>query len=165
MEKPAFDVIGKSREFTTVNKENNQKIPRFWDEIKASKDYKILCDLMEEKPGAVTGVSMLGVCIPNEKKNIEEFFYAIGVEHSSKKVPSGFEAIHIPAATWAVFDVTGPATKAVQDTIDRIYGEWFPSTGYEEASAPELEIYFNGDMDSENYRCQLWIPIIKKKKK
>ena len=120
---------------------------------------------MAVKPGVVTGDSMLGVCIPNEDKNLEEFLYAIGIEKTSKTVPAGFEVIHVPAAAWAVFDVAGPAAKSVQDTIDRIYGEWFPSTGYEEAPVPELEVYFAGDVDSSDYHCQVWVPIIKKNKK
>jgi AraC family transcriptional regulator len=164
MDKPAFEVIGKSRKSTTVNKANYKELPAFWDEFKSTKNYQVLNDLITKKPGVVTGSSMLGVCIPNEKKNMEEFLYAIGIEKPEKKVPVGFEVIHVPAATWAIFDVTGPAEKAVQDTTDRIYGEWFPSTGYEEASVPELEVYSDGDMDSPNYHCQIWIPIIKKKK-
>jgi AraC family transcriptional regulator len=164
VEKPAFNVIGKSRKFTTVNKENLKKIPQFWSEFVKSKDYKTICDLIAaEKKPTVTGPTILGVCIPNENKNLEEFFYAIGIEYSSKKVPAGFEAIHIPAVTWAIFDTFGPAEKAVQEITERIYQEWFPSTGYEEASAPELEVYPEGDTDSTDYRCQIWVPVVKKK--
>ncbi len=165
VEKPAFDVIGKSRKASTANKENYVSLPKFWDEFKSSKDHKTVRDLVAAKPGAVTGDSLLGVCIPNENKNLEEFVYAIGIEKMGKSIPAGFEVIHVPAATWAVFDVTGPASKSVQDTIDRIYGEWFPSTGYEEAPLPELEVYFPGDVNSQDYRCQVWVPVIKKKKK
>lgn len=166
VEKPAFDVIGKSRKFTTVNKENLRKIPQFWSEFVKSKNYKTICDLMaaENKP-TVTGPTLLGVCIPNENKNLEEFFYAIGVESNSKKALAGFEPIHIPALTWAIFDANGPAEKVVQEVTERIYQEWFPSTRYEEAAAPELEVYPVGDTDSLDYCCQIWVPINKKKKK
>jgi AraC family transcriptional regulator len=163
MDKPAFDIIGKSRKTTTVNKENYKALPKFWDEFKASKDFKTVHDLVAAKHGAVTGDSLLGVCIPNENKNIEDFLYAIGIEQSGKKVPAGFEVIHVPAATWAIFDVTGPATKAVQETTDRIYGEWFPSTGYEQALVPDMELYFAGDTESPDYHCQIWVPINTKK--
>ena len=46
----------------------------------------------------------------------------------------------------------------------QIFEEWFPSTGYEHAPAPELEVYLPGDVDSKDYRCQVWIPIVKEKK-
>jgi AraC family transcriptional regulator len=165
MEKPAFDIIGKSTKTTTVNKENYKALPKFWHDFKSSKDYKTVYNLMTVKPGIVTGHSLLGVCIPNENKNLEEFLYAIGIEKTGKSVPAGFEVIQVPAATWAIFDVTGPASKSVQVTIDRIYGEWFPSTGYEEAPLPELEVYFEGDFNSPEYRCQVWVPVVKKKKR
>jgi AraC family transcriptional regulator len=166
VEKPAFDVIGTSKKFTTVNKENLKKIPQFWSEFKKSRDYKTVCDLITaEKETTVTGPTLLGVCIPNENKNLEEFFYAIGVESSSKKALVGFETIYIPALTWAIFDANGPAEKSVQEATESIYQEWFPSTGYEEAAAPELEVYPAGDTDNPDYRCQIWVPINKKKKR
>jgi AraC family transcriptional regulator len=165
VEKPAFDVLAKTKKTTAVNKENYIILPKFWFDFKASQDYQTVSGLIAAKPGLVTGDSMLGVCIPNEDKNLEEFLYAIGVEKTGKSVPVGFEVIPVPAATWAVFDVQGPAAKSVQDTIDRIYGEWFPSTGYEQAPLPELEVYFPGDTNSPDYRCQVWVPVIKKKHK
>lgn len=162
--KPAFDVIGKSRKFTTVNKENLKKIPEFWYEFNNSRDYSTICKIMAaEKNPSVTGQTLLGICIPNENKNLEEFFYAIGAESTSKKVPAGFEIIHVPAVMWAIFDAVGPAAKAVQDITERIYQEWFPSTGYEEAAAPEIEVYPEGNTDSPDYRCWIWVPVNKKK--
>jgi AraC family transcriptional regulator len=165
IEKPAFDVIAKSREFTTVNGENFIKVPQFWDEFIEAKYYEQLTDLCQGKMGSVTGACSLGLCcIPDNKKIIEGFTYAIGVEKSDKPVPAGFEVIHVPAATWAVFESVGPMPGAIQDVTKKIFGEWFPSTGYEHAPKPELEVYLPGDMDSPDYRCQVWIPIIKKKR-
>jgi AraC family transcriptional regulator len=160
VKKPAFDVIGKSRKFTTENKENFRQIPKFWTELQGTKDYKTLIDLSGGKPGAVTGGGMLGVCIPNEKKDLDEFFYAIGIEKPAGKVPAGFEVIHVPAATWAVFDTT---LDDIQPCWQKIYEEWFPSTGYEHSGSPELEVYLPGDMDNPVMKCQIWIPINKNK--
>ena len=163
LEKPAFDIIGKSREFTSLNKEDYKKIPLFWKEFMGTKDYETLIALREGKNGAVTGGDILGICIPNEKKDLEEFCYAIGIEKQEKIAPAGFEVIHIPAITWAVFESVGPMPEAIQNLTDRIYQEWFPSTGYEQASAPELEVYFEGNLESPNYRSQVWVPIVRSK--
>jgi AraC family transcriptional regulator len=95
---------------------------------------------------------------------MEGFTYGIGVEKPDKAVPAGFDVIHIPAATWAVFESIGPMPKAIQDVTVRIFQEWFPSTGYEHDAKPELEVYLSGDTSSQDYRCQVWMPIIKKKK-
>ena len=71
--------------------------------------------------------------------------------------------MRIPAATWAVFESVGSMPKAIQDVTDHIYQEWFPSTRYEQAAAPELEVYFEGNPGSPDYHCQVWVPIAKKR--
>ncbi len=164
IEKPAFDVVGKARKFTTVNGENFVKIPQFWDEfVNNENGGKVLMELTREKPGPVTGAVELGICyMPEDSKNMEEFIYAIGVEKPNKLVPTGLDIVHIPEATWAVFESVGPMPKAIQEVTVKIFQEWFPSTGYEHAPKPELEVYLPGDPDSPEYRCQVWMPIIKK---
>jgi AraC family transcriptional regulator len=166
IDKPAFDVIGKSRKFTTSQGENFVKIPQFWDEFIKNKYYESLMKLTQGKAGPVTGADSLGVCyFPDDRRNMEEFYYGIGVEKPGKSVPKDFDVIHIPEATWAIFESVGPMPKAIQDVTVKIFQEWFPSTGYEHAPKPELEVYLPGDPNSQDYRCQVWIPIIKKNKK
>ena len=159
-EKPAFEVIGKAREFTIVNGENLIKIPQFWEEFTGSKEYQELSNLSEGKPGPITGGEDLGVCIAGE--TMEVFTYAIAVEKPEEANTAGFDVIQIPAATWAVFESIGPMPKAIQDVTVRIFQEWFPSTGYEHDAKPELEVYLPGDPNSPDYRCQVWVPIVKK---
>jgi AraC family transcriptional regulator len=165
IEKPAFDIIARSRKFTTVQGENFIKIPQFWDEMMQGENgFKALMKLTQDKTGTVTGAGSLGICMMDEVN--DKFTYAIGVEKpAAKAAPAGFEVIHIPAATWAVFESIGPMPKAIQDVTVRIFKEWFPSTGYEHAAIPELEVYLPGNPDNQDYRCQVWIPIIKKGKK
>lgn len=45
--------------------------------------------------------------------------------------------------------------------MQRIYGEWFPSSGWEHAPAPEFEIYPPGDVQAPDYRSEIWIPLQK----
>jgi AraC family transcriptional regulator len=164
IEKPAFDVIAKARKFTTVQNENFIKIPQFWDEFKGTHRFVEMEKLTGEKPGAITGAGCLGICMMDEVN--DKFTYAIGVEKpAAKTAPAGFEVLHIPAASWAVFESIGPMPKAIQEVIVKIFNEWFPSTGFEHAPVPELEVYFQGDETSTNYHSQVWIPIVKKSKK
>jgi AraC family transcriptional regulator len=51
---------------------------------------------------------------------------------------------------------------AIQKVWERIFQEWFPATGYEHAEAPELEVYPDGNTAAEDYRCEVWIPVVKK---
>lgn len=118
-----------------------------------------MMSLTGSKPGAVTGSVMLGICIGDEKQ--VDFSYGIGVELLKGASSGSFEKMEIPAATWAVFDCILPT---LQDVTKRIFSEWFPSTGYEHDRKPELEIYFPEDERTKVMRCQIWIPIIKKKR-
>ncbi len=51
---------------------------------------------------------------------------------------------------------------AIQNIWSRIFEEWFPSVGFEHADAPELEVYPLGDLSSKDYKCEIWIPVVKK---
>jgi AraC family transcriptional regulator len=157
IDRPAFEVMGKSRKCTNVNKINYQELPRFWGEIRQTPEWDVLCKANNGKPGAITGGANLGVCIMSQ--GMEEFTYAITVERPPKENLNGLELIQIPASKWAVFECIGSMPKAIQDVNDRIYEEWFPSTGFENAGTPDIEVYMPGDMASPKYRSQIWVPI------
>ena len=160
IEKPAFTVAGRIRPFTTANKQNLVKIPEWWTEFIASPERQQLVNVAGDKPGTVTGGSILGVCIGEGQQ--EEFKYAIVVELPKGKSPKPFETLAISASAWAVFDTT---LDDIQPCWQQIYEEWFPSTGYEHTGGPEFEVYLPGDMGDPVMKCQIWIPIHKKIKK
>jgi AraC family transcriptional regulator len=158
IEKPAFEIAGRSRKFFTVNGENFINIPRFWQEYMATTEYQTLCSLSDGKPGKVTGAGCLGVCLANEENGWDPFIYAIAIEKTGNIQTTAFEVFTIPAATWAVFDCTIPT---IQDVTKRIFSEWFPSTGYEHDAKPEIEVYLPDDPGVQEHRCQVWIPVVK----
>ena len=161
VQKPAFDVIGRSRIFAEASEKNLAAIPRFWDEFMNSKsDARILAGLTEDGPSpTVTGSQSLGVSMC--RAGAEEFTYAIGMEAKPGTAPEDFEIIHIPAARWAIFDSIGPMPGAIQDVTKRIFSDWFPSTGYAHPEY-ELEVYLPGDPSSDDYHCELWIHVNEK---
>ena len=145
-DKPAFDIVGKSRKFVEASKENTRLIPQFWDEFEKDKrGNEALIKATQNRLGLVTGSKSLGVSMC--KAGMEEFTYAIGVETTLKTLPMGFELIHIPAATWAVFECVGPIPDAIHEVTERIFVEWFPSAGYEHPEH-ELEVYLPGNTTS-----------------
>jgi AraC family transcriptional regulator len=160
LEKPAFDVIGRSRKFTTANGENFIKIPQFWDEFLKADECRTLNELKSGKAGPITGGEMLGACLPNENDSWDPFVYAICIEKAENMKTGSFEVFHIPATTWAVFDCT---LDSLQDVTKRIFSEWFPSTGYEHDDKPDIEVYLPEEPDSREMRCQIWMPVVKKK--
>lgn len=83
-------------------------------------------------------------------------------------VPEGLVVRTIPAATWAVFPITGPAPEALQGVNVKIFSEWLPAlSSYEIASSICIEMYDlpskypNGTSD-KNYYTEIWIPVRKK---
>ena len=52
--------------------------------------------------------------------------------------------------------------EAIQTLEKRIVTEWLPTSGYEYANAPDIEVYFEGDQRSPQYRSEVWLPIVKK---
>jgi len=51
---------------------------------------------------------------------------------------------------------------AVQNLQKRIVSEWLPNSGYQYANAPDIEVYFEGNQQAEDYRCEVWLPVEKK---
>ena len=67
----------------------------------------------------------------------------------------------IPAATWGIFEARGALPDAIQEEMKRVFNEWFPTSNWEHAGGPALEIYPPGDATSADYRSEIWIPLQK----
>ncbi|WP_226669558.1 AraC family transcriptional regulator [Metabacillus litoralis] len=150
--KDEFIVSGKGTKVTMG--ENNKEIPLFWNTINRSGLTKTLATHADE-------MGLMGICL-NHNLEQEEMTYFIGVEKISEKVIQECEERTIPASTWAVFEVVGPMPHSIQNVWKRIFSEWFPSTGYEHGNGPEIEVYPDGDAFAEDYRSEVWVPIMKK---
>ncbi|MCJ7856012.1 AraC family transcriptional regulator [Lachnospiraceae bacterium NSJ-143] len=150
--KKEFRIVGRRHHFTGGIDESFKKAPDIW--LKAQNDtIPVLCRIIDTE---VKGV--LGVCTMAAAR---EFDYYIAVV-SDKPVPEGMEEYTVPAADWAVFECVGPMPQSVQNMQKRIALEWFPTSGYKYANAPDVELYCEGDIKSEDYRCEIWIPVVKK---
>lgn len=152
--KEEFKVAGVSKHITSKNGENLKIIPKFWDEVCSGGTYKIL----DKNQG---NLGVLGICY-NFNKELDEFDYIIAIEGNTLEGKKNYEVVNIPKNSWAVFESIGPMPHAIQDVIHRIYAEWFPATKYQHAGGPELEVYLPGDPSAEDYKCEVWIPVIEK---
>lgn len=163
VEKKEFSMALIKKKFNTTGGQNFIKIPQWWQEYLKSPDCTAMEMLTGGECGAVTGGCSLGICIePDEIKDPlnYEFYYGIGVEIPDGNDVGKFEKYVVPAGTWAVFDCN---LENLQDVTRRIFSEWFPSTGYEHAPAPEIEVYFPENLAAKEMPCQIWIPVVKKK--
>jgi AraC family transcriptional regulator len=163
IEKPAFDVIGRSRRITPQYNGKSSEISQFWNEYMPSAEYKKLCEMTLEQRELVTGGHILGLFSPNENNTWDPVIMAICIEKSSSMDVTGFEVFHVPAASWAVFEIQPYSTQKHQEITRRVWSEWFPSTRYEHDLKPEIEAYFPAGIDKPPYKAETWYPIIKKK--
>ena len=150
VKKDEMHIIGFKKWFSTENDSQLTEIPKMWDSI-TDETMKLITELSNN--GGV-----VGLCADMYDGG---FDYWIGCM-SDDVCPNGLEEITIPASSWAVFEVIGsmrPLPNPMQDIWKRIYSEWLPNSGYKHAMLPEIEYYSDGDMMTEDYRSEIWIPI------
>ncbi len=125
-------------------------IPDFWRDLSQETYDKII----EQAGGEPQG--LLGLCANFD--GMHEFDYYIAISTKNTEV-EGLDRIQIPEATWAIFQAEG----TFMELINRIWEEWFPSSGYRRAdnSIPDIEVYFDYDLPKENYTYELWYPVVK----
>ncbi|MFA0814464.1 MAG: effector binding domain-containing protein [Anaerofustis sp.] len=152
-QKDAFQIIGVKERYPINSEQNFAEIPTFWQKTTQSGIIPQLCGLLNREPYGV-----LGVCANMDDK---EFDYYIAVA-SNSPTPQGLSECTIPASTWAIFECVGAMPTAIQELQKRIVSEWLPNSDYEYANAPDIEVYFEGDQFAEDYRCEVWLPVIQK---
>ncbi|SDM92925.1 AraC family transcriptional regulator [Sediminibacillus halophilus] len=147
-----FQVAGIKRTFSLPNEENMKEIPKFWDQVNNDGTDDQLFRLNN---GPIKGV--LGVCVDNKNdKQIIDYWVATAFDGD---IPQAFGQMTIPASRWAVFEVRGPMPEAMQQVWNRIFTEWFPTSGYRHAGTPELEVYSSDDPTSSDLYSEVWIPV------
>ncbi|MED3687557.1 AraC family transcriptional regulator [Peribacillus butanolivorans] len=154
IERDSFQLIGIKREFSLVNGENLIGIPKLWDKVNSDGTDDQLGKLNN---GQIKG--LLGVCV--DKRILEQnetMDYWIATEYDGQ-VPEGYSSLTIPASKWVIFEVHGPMPDAIQEVWKRIFSEWFPTSGYEHAGTPEMEVYTDDDASNPDYYSEIWIPV------
>lgn len=152
VEKEAFQVVGFRTKEPLTMEDCFEKVPLFWKQT--SRDIPRLLPLMDgTEPMGVLGVSAY------DGESFTGYFIAVATK---REAPEGMDEYQVPACTWAVFPCVGPVDTAVQALQKRVISDWLPSSGYEYAQAPDIEVYFPGDQSAPNYRSEVWLPVVKK---
>jgi len=151
--KEAFRIIGVCGHYLVENEENFEQIPQLWQKAAMEGTIPPILSLMNRHPFGLLGVSTY--------IDGENFDYYIAVA-SDQQAPDGMHEYIVPECTWAVFECIGPLPHAMQSLQKRIITEWLPTSGYEYADAPDIEVYSDGNQQAEDYRSEVWLPVIKK---
>ena len=152
VKKEEIRIIGAKALLEKNVEENFNTVPMLWQEVAQSGKIMEIVSLMGTESKGVLGVS---ACMDY----LDKWEYYIAVE-TNKEAPKELEEYIIPACTWAVFPGEGQMPTAIQDIEKRAITEWLPTSGYEYADAPDIELYLN--QDPMNSKFEVWIPIRKK---
>ena len=157
IERPAFDVAGKK---TWISRQDNNLFGSFWLRCREQGLFKKFEGITNLQPGAQTSGSTLGISRVEKDPSIREFFYMIAVEKPEKYKTNDLEVYQVPASLWAVFECWGKVPESIVKSEIYAFTEWLPSSGYEHAKAPEMEVYFPGtDGTTEQCYCEFWLPV------
>ncbi|MDD3231086.1 MAG: AraC family transcriptional regulator [Oscillospiraceae bacterium] len=147
--KEAFRIVGISQPLPNKIEECMRMIPPMWG--KAAQDGTIpkLCEKMNGQPMGVLGISFC-----NDQMDAWRYFIAV----ASTADAGEFEEYTVPAFTWAIFSGEGSGI-SIQQLEQRIVSEWLPTSGYEYADGPDVEVYL--DPNPANTKYEVWIPVIR----
>ena len=166
-EREAFEVFGIERVFK--NGENG-KVPEFWGECHANGEYERLFDAAggKRRPNGSGYPREDGSCVINAacgycEEGEDTFPYMLFAPLTKESNPDGFTRATFPKATWAVFrsDVTENIGAEIPKLFSRAYSEWLPSSCYEKAKGPDIEMYYS--TPDGKYFEEVWLPVSKVK--
>lgn len=148
--KDSFRIVGVSAPLQKELENNFMIVPDLWQKAAADGTIPKLAGMMDTPP-----MGLLGVSACNEEAEQWKYFIAV----STTKECGEYEEYIVPASTWAIFTGSG-TNQSIQELEQRIVTEWLPTSGYEYANAPDIEVYLNAD--PENAQYEVWIPVTKK---
>lgn len=152
-EKPAFRIVGLSAPMSEEIEENFGVVPGLWQKAAETGAVEKLAGMMNREPMGILGVSA-EACDGTWK-----YFIAAA---SDLPAEPPFDTCQIPAATWAIFSGEGPMPTAIQTLERRAVTEWLPTSGYEYANAPDIELYLTPN--PANATFEVWLPVRKVEK-
>lgn len=156
VEKEAFTVLEKVEAHEIDDKNNKNTIPEFWERSHKDGTVKTLLEETTDKS------FIFGICYGNSPSDRKKFDYSIAAACDiNTDIPNGFRLNEIPARSWLVFDCVGIIPEAITDIWHKITSEFFPSSEYIPTYEMDIEAYPAMQMNSEDYKCEIWIPVKK----
>jgi len=158
VEKGPFKIVGFRKRVPIIFQGINPEIAKMTELLtpEVIKELKALSNV--EPMGIISASVNFSEGRMEEKGELDHY---IGVATSSDVI-TDFDELNIKAGTWAVFESIGPFPETLQNVWGRIYSEWFPSSGYEAVSGPEILWNESPDTGNPKYRSEIWIPVEKK---
>jgi AraC family transcriptional regulator len=148
--KEAFRIVGMKERIQMNNPDSIAKIPAMWgDAIQNG----LIGNLKKKNDIEPQGV--LGVCVWADQN---EFDYLLAVASGQPASDNECEFV-IPGGMWAVFESDGALPEAIQSVQNHAFFEWLPSSTYAYDRGTDVEYYPGGDLQSPDYRAEVWMPV------
>lgn len=157
VEKGPFHIIGLKKRITLIYEGVNPEAAAMWQSL-TQEDILALKAMSDVEPHGLLSVSVNFTEGRAEGTQLDQF---VGVA-TTQSHADRWAVLPVQASTWAVFTARGEFPKALQDTWARIYAEWFPISGYELNTGPEIVWTESKDRPLTDYHNEIWIPVVKK---
>ncbi len=146
--KPAFMIAGIS-----VKSTESKDFGKLWQDFMRTAGIEYLLGLGDGQS--------YGACY--NAKSEDDFSYMAGFDIMSEELAKakGFEVLIIPEAEYAIIPIKGKVPDCIHEGWKYVTGIYLPEHGLKHAGTPDLEVYGDGNMDSEDYQMQLWVPVVK----
>jgi AraC family transcriptional regulator len=149
-EKETFRIVGVKEKYAINIEDNFNKVPIQWFKATVSGKIKKILSLNDQEEKRLLGVSVFD--------DDGMFSYYIAAESDQEK-PKNFDEYVVEKNQYAVFQCVGAVPKALQQLQKNIITDWLPASGYEYANAPDIEVYYEGNRNDDDYRCEVWLPV------
>ncbi|QUY65617.1 AraC family transcriptional regulator [Helcococcus kunzii] len=147
--------IQKKKSFTVagINEQsiNSSLCPSVWDKLYEKYNHDELASL---------GVGQsVGVCHDVENPSTINYMAGYIVNDVNKARSMGLDVLEIEETDYAVVELIGSVPECIYKGWKYAMEVFFPEHGYAHSGKPDFEYYYEGDMDSKDYKMELWIPI------
>lgn len=151
-EKSEFLVAGRK---IWISGQDNEQFGEFWRVANENGLVSSLRKLSKNSPGKNTNSCVFGVSCVEKDPNNRAFNFFIATEINNNNIDD-LEIYLIPSAKWVIFSNHGELPMSLIEAKIYAFREWLPTSGYQHAYAPELEVYPVHD----NTLVEFWLPIM-----
>lgn len=149
--------IQKKNSFTVAGRNeqniNSSLCPSIWEKLYEKYSHDELASLGEGQS--------VGVCHDVENPSIINYIAGYIVTDVDKVKSMGLDILEIKEAEYAIVELTGSVPECIRNGWKYAMEVFFPEHGYVHSGSPDFEYYYEGDVDSKDYKMELWIPITK----
>lgn len=132
---------------------NSSLCPKVWNKLYEKYSHEELASLGDGES--------VGICHDVESPNVINYMAGYIVTDVDKAKSMGLDILEVEEAEYAIVELKGVVPECIHNGWKYVMEVFFPEHGYVHSGTPDFEYYYEGDMDSKDYKMELWIPIVK----